>query len=64
MAQSATGANALRLKSIMESQHTDGIILAGWLEKHLHALPSVLVVVTTLSATGTDQEAQNQHATL
>ena len=61
MAQGATGANALRLKSIMENRHTEGIIPAGWLEKHVHALPSVLIVVTTLSATDTNQEAQNQH---
>jgi len=61
MAHGATGANALRLKSIMESKNTEGILPAGWLEKHVHALPSVLLVVTTLSANGSNQEAQNQH---
>lgn len=30
----------------------DGILPTGWLEKHLHALPSVLVVVTTIDAKG------------
>ena len=61
MSQGATGANALRLKNIMENKSTDGILPAGWLEKHVHALPSVLLVVTTLSAKGSNQEAQNQH---
>lgn len=63
MSQGATFANALRLKNIVENQLADGILPAGWLEKHVHALPSVLVVVTTLCANGNGkpQEAQDQH---
>ena len=60
MAQGATGANALRLKNIIENQRPiDGILPAGWLEKHVHALPSVLLVVTSLSSN--NQAPQNQH---
>jgi hypothetical protein len=60
MVQGATGANALRLKNIIENQPTpDGILPAGWLEKHVHALPSVLLVVTTLSSI--NQKEQNKY---
>lgn len=61
IAHSATAANVHRLKSIIENQQTEGILPAGWLEKHVHALPSVLLVVTTLTADAKAQEAQNKH---
>jgi tetratricopeptide (TPR) repeat protein len=60
MTQGATGANALRLKNFVENQPSpDGILPSGWLEKHVHALPSVLLVVTTCSSR--DQEEQNKY---
>jgi tetratricopeptide (TPR) repeat protein len=60
MAQGATGANALRLKNIVENHPTPhGILPAGWLEKHVHALPCVLLVVTTCSSN--NQEEQNKY---
>lgn len=61
IAHCATGANFHRIKSLLDNQQAQGILPAGWLEKHVHALPSVLLVVTTLSANSSNQEAQNQY---
>ena len=47
LAMNPTDANALRLKRVLDTQPIDGIINAGWLEKHAAALPSVLLIVTT-----------------
>ena len=42
-----------RIKNGYDGVHgPDGILPTGWLEKHLHALPSVLLVVTTVDGSG------------
>ena len=51
-----TNANALRLKRVMDRHPIEGIIPTGWLAKHVHALSSVLLVVTSFQID--DQEAQ------
>lgn len=48
MAMNPTKMNAFRLKKILDEHPIDGILPLGWLEKHVHALPSVLLVVTAL----------------
>jgi hypothetical protein len=58
LAMNPTNANAIRLKRILERNPIDGIINAGWLEKHAAALPSILLVVTTLQIT--DKSAQDE----
>lgn len=38
-----------------------GILPSGWLEKHVHALPSAIMVVCTVSASQKEQAAQDKH---
>ena len=39
----------------------EGILPSGWLQKHVHALPSVILVVCTVCSSQKDQAAQDQH---
>lgn len=48
-----------KAKELFASRPIQGIIPAGWLEKHVYALPSVVLVVTKLSKA--DQETQDLH---
>lgn len=51
----------IRIESILKNQPIDGILPSGWLEKHVHALPSVLIVVTTFSGINQHQKNQDEH---
>lgn len=56
-----TNANALRLKRVMDQHPIEGVMQSGWFEKHVHALPSVLLVVTSFQAVDIDkQEKQDE----
>lgn len=58
LAMNPTDANALRLKRVVDTHPIDGILNAGWLEKHAAALPSVLLIVTTFQIL--DKMAQDE----
>jgi len=60
MAMNPTNANAYRLKGVLESKQIDGILPLGWLEKHAHALPSVLVFITSYQGSKEHQDKQDQ----
>jgi hypothetical protein len=60
LAIATTTMNTARLQSILEQQPIDGILPAGWLEKHVHALPSALLVLTSLSAEEEQDEASDK----
>ena len=56
-----TNANALRLKRVMDQHPIEGVMQSGWFEKHVHALPSVLLVVTSFQTVDVgQQEKQDQ----
>jgi hypothetical protein len=50
-----------KLKSLFEKHPLDGILPSGWLEKHVHALPSVILVVCTVSSSQTQQDRADKH---
>lgn len=58
LAMNPTDANALRLKRVLDTHPIEGILNAGWLEKHAAALPSVLLIVTTFQIH--DKNAQDE----
>lgn len=60
MAMNPTNTNAHRLRRVLESKAMDGILPQGWLEKHVHALPSILVVVTSYQGNSEHQDKQDQ----
>lgn len=41
--------NTTRLVNTMRSKPVDGILPSGWIEKHAHALPSIILVVVQVS---------------
>jgi hypothetical protein len=49
------------LASIFRDHPLDGILPAEWLEKHVHALPSVILVVCTVCASQKEQDEQDKH---
>jgi hypothetical protein len=49
------------LASIFREHPLDGILPAGWLEKHVHALPSVILVVCTVCSSQKEQDEQDKH---
>lgn len=49
------------LASLFREHPLDGILPAEWLEKHVHALPSVILVVCTVCASQKEQDAQDKH---
>ena len=50
-----------RLRQLVHDHPLNGILPAGWLEKQVHALPSVILVICTVLATAEQQEAHDQH---
>ena len=54
----ATMMNAQKPPAATQVPPVDGIISTGWLEKHVHALPSVLLIVTYIDL-NMDEEAAN-----
>lgn len=58
LAMNPTNANAIRLKRVLDNHPIEGILNAGWLEKHAAALPSVLLVVTSFQIY--DKSAQDE----
>ena len=62
MAMNPTKGNAHRLRQILTEHPIDGILPFGWLEKHVHALPSVLLVVASLNLADLEfQRKQDDH---
>ena len=53
--------NLNQLKELMQNHPLNGILPAGWLEKHVHALPSVILVVCTVSSTAEEQQVHDKH---
>lgn len=49
------------LAALFHQYPVAGIIPSGWLEKHVHALPSTILVVCTVSARPREQAAQDRH---
>jgi hypothetical protein len=49
------------LASIFRDHPLDGILPAGWLEKHVAALPSVILVVCTVCSSQKEQDEQDAH---
>jgi len=49
------------LASLFRDHHLDGILPVGWLAKHVHALPSVILVVCTVCALQQEQDEHDQH---
>jgi hypothetical protein len=60
MVMNPTRANAQRLKNVLENKQMDGILPQGWLEKHVHALPSVLLLVTSYQSNMDQQDKQDE----
>ena len=60
MAMNPTNTNAHRLRRVLESKPMDGILPQGWLEKHVHALPSILLVITSYTGNSEHQDTQDQ----
>jgi len=54
-------AAADKLKELFRHHPLNGIFSAGWLEKHVLALPSVIVVVCTVLADPDEQEEYDLH---
>lgn len=52
--------NKSLLKGIFDKHPIQGILSAGWLEKHVHALPSAIMVVVTVCSSQNTQFAQDQ----
>lgn len=52
--------NAQRLKNVLGNKQMDGILSQGWLEKHVHALPSVLLLVTSYQTKRDHQDKQDE----
>ena len=50
-----------QLSDIFNEHPLDGILPAGWLEKHVHALPSVILVVCGVTSSRPEQEQQDRH---
>ena len=48
------------LSKIFQNNRVEGILPAGWLEKHVHALPSVILVVCNVTSDRVIQEKQDQ----
>jgi hypothetical protein len=47
---------------LQQHRHSlNGIIPSGWLEKHVHALPSVILVVCTVCSSQRDQDVRDRH---
>mmetsp|Transcript_28655 Transcript_28655/g.43736 ORF Transcript_28655/g.43736 Transcript_28655/m.43736 type:complete len:1599 (+) Transcript_28655:220-5016(+) len=59
-----TNANALRLKRVMDQHPIEGVMQSGWFEKHVHALPSVLLVVTSFQTSDTDRQLKQDELLL
>jgi len=54
---------AIRKKQLPQLFHQYplvGILPVGWMEKHVHALPSVILVVCTVSSVRSEQEVQDK----
>lgn len=49
-----------KIEQFFRQKPVDGILPAGWMEKHVHALPSVILVVCGVSSSRPDQEAQDK----
>ncbi|GAX19945.1 hypothetical protein FisN_1Lh584 [Fistulifera solaris] len=49
------------LSKVFHSTRIEGILPAGWLEKHVHALPSVILVVCNVTSDRISQEKQDQN---
>ena len=50
----------LKLSRLFQSHPLSGILPAGWLEKHVHALPSVILVVCTVTSNQKEQGKQDK----
>jgi hypothetical protein len=64
-AAQAAAAAADKMQALFASSNSrqcvDGILPAGWLEKHVHALPSVILVVCTVCSNQKQQARQDEH---
>lgn len=48
------------LSNVFRNNKVEGILPAGWLEKHVHALPSVILVVCNVTSDRSHQEKQDK----
>jgi hypothetical protein len=58
--KAAKGKNQDQLCSLLRECPLDGILPAGWLKKHVHALPSVILVVCGVCSSRPEQEEQDR----
>jgi len=49
------------VSALFQQYPVAGIVPSGWLEKHVHALPSAIMVVCTVTASQKEQAAQDKH---
>jgi hypothetical protein len=49
------------VSKLFQSTRIEGILPSGWLEKHVHALPSVILVVCNVTSDRINQEKQDQN---
>jgi len=59
-AQKRSGLSSERLQRIAQRHPVGGILPSGWLEKHVHALPSVILVVCTVCSSQQEQRLQDE----